>query len=984
MYCTVVKTPNMSDRESIYSTSNDTMSEFEVLIHSWLAKTTTWGIADCEVNTLLPSSIQIATTCLVMTFCCVFIIKQGRRSQTKPSASTRNESESTLTITQSPICRRKEAFLRQAGNDYGYRQSPCGYIDNWRKHEFPGLLAPMELSKERNRSTQTRRETSSDVITGQQEEEVYLDYAGSALPSRSQLEAIASTLSSMILANPHSSGPAAARTMLLMEQAKTRILDHFQGHGGGRRTNGMQDDSVVSSRQHQRKDIHTGYEVVFTSGATESLRITAERFPWFHCHACHRRSRLVYPENAHTSVIGMRGPALSKGAAFICQEMDKCYVKTVSEITSQDSVPCEHCGDEKVHHLIVMTPECNFGGDRMPSLHETVLKLRAMSTKHNKLVILMDIAKAASTGPVDLCQLDADIAPVSFYKLFGEPTGVGCLLMKRSIACDVFGNTQDECSGQVRRYFGGGSVDIAIPSVDFVIGRNEPSPLASFSNGTCNFRGIASLGHGLNELSRLGGMESIRRHTLSLTRELVRRLRQLRHENGSIVVELYGAWRSVTLGSELSDAISPGPTVAFNVLREDGSFVGYNEVAKLAALNRPPIQFRTGCFCNPGACQSALQLSVTDVKRNYEEAGHVCGDQVDLIGGRPTGAIRISFGKESIWEDMETFISFIDRVFVSRAETLCENDSRWDGKPREVLLQELCIFPIKSCAAQAVQRWKVSCSSGKLLMDREFSLVDSSGTAMRLQSYPKMALIRPHIDLTSTLMTISAPGKADLIVSLNDSGNSELASREGTVKVCGNRCGGMLWGDDRVSDWFSDVLGVRCWLARYAGDKVSPPLSNETNLRSRYTRNPNVAFANEQPLLLISEHAVDALNSVLESRNEPRVSARQFRPNFVVRLVGNGNEGRLRHSEDGWTSLSFLEKNLHLQVSGPCARCSMVDVDPLNGSKHGSALRAMAEYRRNNGQITFGIFLQACNKHDQTQSAETEVWIEQGDLLLCQ
>lgn len=46
------------------------------------------------------------------------------------------------------------------------------------------------------------------------------------------------------------------------------------------------------------------------------------------------------------------------------------------------------------------------------------------------------------------------------------------------------------------------------------------------------------------------------------------------------------------------------------------------------------------------------------------QAGHVCGDDVDLIDGRPTGSIRISFGYCSTFSDAETFLRFIRECFL--------------------------------------------------------------------------------------------------------------------------------------------------------------------------------------------------------------------------------------------------------------------------------------------------------------------------------
>ena len=100
-------------------------------------------------------------------------------------------------------------------------------------------------------------------------------------------------------------------------------------------------------------------------------------------------------------------------------------------------------------------------------------------------------------------------------------------------------------------------------------------------------------------------------------------------------------------------------------MRQDGSIVGYNEVSNLAGLHRPPIQLRTGCFCNPGACQSALNLSDKEVMENYLTSGHICGDRKDIINNKPTGAIRTSFGKDSIWEDVDSMVLFLQNKFVS-------------------------------------------------------------------------------------------------------------------------------------------------------------------------------------------------------------------------------------------------------------------------------------------------------------------------------
>jgi molybdenum cofactor sulfurtransferase len=576
----------------------------------------------------------------------------------------------------------------------------------------------------------------------------------------------------------------------------------------------------------------------------------------------------------------------------------------------------------------------------------------------------LDLAKAASTGPVSLRQLNPDFACLSFYKVFGAPTGLGCLLVKRSILEAWWDGRASEDF-----YYGGGAVDLLLPQQNITFPRASPSPLAALASGTCHFRGICELAHGLDVVARLGGMVAIRRHTMSLAYELAQRLRSLQHANGNSVVDLYGAWSNGQALDKSCDPESKGPTVTFNLRRQDDSYVGYNEVAKLAALNRPcPIQLRVGCFCNPGACQQALKLSEDQILDNHRKTGHVCGDDIDIINDWPTGAVRASFGKDSTWEDLDALVAFIERVFVA---TGCKLETSWDGSPRQVLVEEQYVFPIKSCAAQRVPVWQMNLTSSRLAFDREFALVDSSGTAMRLQKYPKMTFIEPSISLGASMMTVRAPNMPTLEVSLNQP--DEPAYGEGVVKVCGNKCGGILWGDMAVSEWFSDFLQVQCWLARFSEGSYELPPGKPTQQRDR-----SVAFANEQPLLLISKHAVDLLNEVLESRDEKHVTSRHFRPNFVVRLAGEQHE-KFAHAEDGWKRVEMQNQKACFDVVGQCGRCSMVDVDPRSGMK-GHTLRALSDYRRQNGQISFGIFL----KGSASSSGGEPIWVREGDVFRCE
>lgn len=52
------------------------------------------------------------------------------------------------------------------------------------------------------------------------------------------------------------------------------------------------------------------------------------------------------------------------------------------------------------------------------------------------------------------------------------------------------------------------------------------------------------------------------------------------------------------------------------------------------------------------------------------KAGHVCGDNIDLVDGQPTGSVRVSFGYMSTFEDCQKFLKFVAECFVEKPVTV--------------------------------------------------------------------------------------------------------------------------------------------------------------------------------------------------------------------------------------------------------------------------------------------------------------------------
>ena len=992
---------------------------------------------------------SIVTAAIIATTLSLLLYRRKLKQHPQTMSTKQQSASATLRV--------KLEFLERVGSRYGYTNSEKGFIDDWREVEFPSLIPPLFHGN-------VQKKTMHESV---EPREVYLDYAGSALPTLSQLEYLSKQ--TQILANPHSigGGIASDRTYTLMQQVKDKIRVFF----------GI-DDKLYFGDEEQEEDEskvqnNEEYQFVFTSGATASLKLVAERFPWtsvtfttkhlsqilmrsdtssdnmqYNLESIQFQSMLLYPKNVHTSVIGMRSIPLERGSKFHCVSTDELLrttphwfrslvdatisYKTTApkshdplareEKKDEHSIECNnfHAGEEEtrvicntiwVHHLLVLPLECNFSGDRFDWSH-TVAAARASNfctylqcptgqlRVCHKWNILLDSAKAVATSPVDIPNACApDYAVASFYKMFGYPTGLGILIMKKQPKTngitavppdEPLSNSSEELlvdrEHSPRHYFGGGSVDVVLPRTDFVVAKNaqhvndesgEYVNLGVTVHGTEHFRGILELARGFNELADLGGMKAIFSHATCLAEELVRSLEKLLHDNGTPVAQIYGQWGELSSKNNPRNGIlSPGSTVAFNIQDRDGSIIGYDEVSRLASLNTPPIQLRTGCFCNPGACQEALFLTESDVLEQYQ-SGHVCGDKRGVINGKPTGAIRASFGKDSLWEDTNALVTFIHKVFVSRGDSLSLSSRIHPSthtSSNVAVIESLFVFPIKSCAAMQVHRWPIH-QTGRLSFDREFALVDSSGRAMRLHSYPRMSEIRPSIDLNTNTLVVSAPHCDDLVLSLDKSNGGDESITPEDVQVCGVLCKGTIWGGRRASSWFSSILGVRCWLARHHVDKTKVPSS------ARSERDDDLAYSNEASLLLVSQTSISMLNSVISSQGwGKKVVSRHFRPNIVVSSSSDAQKDTEQqvtsNPEDSWQKICIKTKNntLDLNAVGKCARCQMVDIDPESGRK-GNTLRALAEYRRERGKILFGTFFSGNSKNESMDA----FWIEEGD-----
>ena len=82
------------------------------------------------------------------------------------------------------------------------------------------------------------------------------------------------------------------------------------------------------------------------------------------------------------------------------------------------------------------------------------------------------------------------------------------------------------------------------------------------------------------------------------------------------------------------------------------------------AAYKENISLRTGCFCNPGIDETNHQLKAGKLQDYFQQTGEK--DYFDLIHfiDQKRGAVRVSLGYISNFEDVERFLKFC-RSFLS-------------------------------------------------------------------------------------------------------------------------------------------------------------------------------------------------------------------------------------------------------------------------------------------------------------------------------
>jgi selenocysteine lyase/cysteine desulfurase len=401
-------------------------------------------------------------------------------------------------------------------------------------------------------------------------------------------------LSDHVLGNPHSVSPSSMEMTRRVEQARAAVLAYFNGAGE--------------------------YTAIFTLNASGAIKLVGESYPFA------PGGQLLLTADNHNSVNGMREFARAKG-------VDAAYAPMTRPELRIDQIALDgllDAADPTQNNLLAFPAQSNFSGVKHP------LDLVAQAQKKGWHVLL-DAAAFVPTNTLDLRVVKPDFVVMSFYKMFGYPTGVGCLLVRNATLATLR-----------RPWFGGGTVNFAtVQGRMHVLSKGE----AGFEDGTLNYLGIPAVEIGLRHV-RSVGIQTIQTRVHCLTGWLITQLLASKHRNGRPMVRLYGP----------ANLKMRGGTVTMNLYDPEGHLVDYRRIEELAGEAR--ISLRTGCFCNPGAGESAEDLSEEDMRFGV---AHV-GDEINLLrfsqamqerGGKSAGAIRVSTGIASNFKDVERFLTFV-------------------------------------------------------------------------------------------------------------------------------------------------------------------------------------------------------------------------------------------------------------------------------------------------------------------------------------
>ena len=423
------------------------------------------------------------------------------------------------------------------------------------------------------------------------QQHVYLDYTGGGLYADSQIRAHSELLLNNVFGNPHSTNPTSLAMTRWVEQARAAVLEFF----------------------HASPD---EYVVIFTQNASGALKLVGESYPFA------PGDQYLLTFDNHNSVNGIREFARVKGAHVTYAPVIPPDMRVDDDKLAAWLAQARPGGN----NLFAYPAQSNFSGVQ----HSLEWIARAQDAGWD---VLLDAAAFVPTNRLDLSAAHPDFVALSFYKIFGYPTGVGALLARKTALAKLR-----------RPWFAGGTITVvSVQGNRYYLQEGAEA----FEDGTLNYLTLPAIEIGLRHIANIG-IDVIHTRVAALTGWLLDELTALRHRDGAPLVRIYGPVNTQARGG----------TVTLNFFDANGRFVDHRVVEERA--NRVNISLRTGCFCNPGGGELALGISAEELSACFVQHRERMSldDFRRCIDDKSTGAVRVSVGLATTFADVYRFVEF--------------------------------------------------------------------------------------------------------------------------------------------------------------------------------------------------------------------------------------------------------------------------------------------------------------------------------------
>jgi uncharacterized protein YcbX len=226
----------------------------------------------------------------------------------------------------------------------------------------------------------------------------------------------------------------------------------------------------------------------------------------------------------------------------------------------------------------------------------------------------------------------------------------------------------------------------------------------------------------------------------------------------------------------------------------------------------------------------------------------------------------------------------------------------------KIVIRELWVYPVKSLGGVRVEQAAIT-PAGSLALDREWLVVDDQDRMVWQGDIPRMTLVRVTLDAEA--LTLSTAGMEPLRVSRDHAGE------ERTLTMYKRTFTGIDAGD-AAADWLIRALGQPLRLVRI-GDAAH-------------------RWDGLNPLHVVSDASVTALNEGLLEQGDDAIVPMRFRPNVILANGGSWLEEENAVLDFGSASIRLRE---------PCVRCELPNISLVDASRGKQPLKLIGRLSQN-------------------------------------